>query len=187
MEHLIALGHRRFACIAGAAGLVSTRHRLEGYKQALAAAGLPVDERWIVDGESTKQGGRRAMERLLAMGLGRNEEAPKAVFAANDLMAVGALQAVREAGLSVPGDVSIAGFDGIALSEVVEPALTTVQQPIYELGRRLADVLLDLLGDTTGSGRRPRRSCHVRQRAPGYVRREVLPCRLVVRGSTGPP
>lgn len=187
VEHLIALGHRRFACIAGAAGLVSTRHRLEGYKQALAAAGLPVDERWIVDGESTKQGGRRAMERLLAMGLGRNEEAPKAVFAANDLMAVGALQAVREAGLSVPGDVSIAGFDGIALSEVVEPALTTVQQPIYELGRRLADVLLDLLGDAPGAGDAPGGRPGSRKRALGHVRREVLPCRLVVRGSTGPP
>lgn len=173
VEHLIALGHRRIACLTGAAGLVSTRHRLEGYRQAIRAAGLPVDERWIVDGESTKPGGRRAMERLLAMGLGRDKTAPTAVFAANDLMAIGALRVAREAGLRVPEDVSIAGFDGIPVSEVVEPSLTTVQQPIYELGRQLADVILTLLDEER------------RDEVP--VLRHIAPCRLVVRGSTAPP
>lgn len=172
VEHLIALGHRRIACVTGAAGLVSTRHRLEGYRQAMAAAGLPVDERWIVDGESTKAGGRRAMENLLAMGLGRDAEAPTAVFAANDVMAIGALLAAREAGLRVPDDVSIAGFDGIPMAEVVDPPLTTVQQPIYELGRKLADVILTLL------------EAERRKEAP--VLQEIVPCRLVVRGSTAP-
>src|SRR5690606_41159578 len=76
------------------------------------------------------------MENLLAMGLGRDAEAPTAVFAANDVMAIGALLAAREAGLRVPDDVSIAGFDGIPMAEVVDPPLTTVQQPIYELGRK---------------------------------------------------
>lgn len=173
VEHLIALGHRRIACLTGATGLVSTRHRLEGYRRAMRAAGLPVDERWIVDGESTKPGGRRAMERLLALGLGRDETAPTAVFAANDLMAIGALLAARRAGLRVPEDVSIAGFDGIPLSEVVEPGLTTVQQPIYELGRELADVILALLDEE--------------KRAETPVLQRVVPCRLVVRGSTAPP
>src|SRR5690606_2804957 len=172
VEHLSALGHRRIACVTGAAGLVSTRHRLEGYRQARAAAGLPVDERWIVDGESTKAGGRRAMENLLAMGLGRDAEAPTAVFAANDVMAIGALLAAREAGLRVPDDVSIAGFDGIPMAEVVDPPLTTVQQPIYELGRKLADVILTLL------------EAERRKEAP--VLQEIVPCRLVVRGSTAP-
>lgn len=172
VAHLIALGHRRIACVTGAAGLVSTRHRLEGYRQAMAAAGLPVDERWIVDGESTKAGGRRAMENLLAMGLGRDAEAPTAVFAANDVMAIGALLAAREAGLRVPDDVSIAGFDGIPMAEVVDPPLTTVQQPIYELGRKLADVILTLL------------EAERRKEAP--VLQEIVPCRLVVRGSTAP-
>ena len=172
VAHLIALGHRRIACVTGAAGLVSTRHRLEGYRQAMAAAGLPVDERWIVDGESTKAGGRRAMENLLAMGLGRDAEAPTAVFAANDVMAIGALLAAREAGLRVPDDVSIVGFDGIPMAEVVDPPLTTVQQPIYELGRKLADVILTLL------------EAERRKEAP--VLQEIVPCRLVVRGSTAP-
>lgn len=198
VEHLIALGHRRIACISGASGLVATRHRLEGYRQALVAAGLPVDERWIVDGASTRQGGRQAMATLLARGLGREEDAPTAVFAANDVMAIGAMVAAREAGLLVPRDVSIAGFDGIALSELVEPALTTVQQPIYELGTTLADVLLDLLERAHKSRRRSRaadqqvgavRPARGRRHEDvlNYVRREVLPCRLVVRGSTAPP
>ena len=172
VEHLIALGHRRIACVTGAAGLVATRHPREGYRQAMASAGLPVDERWIVDGESTKAGGRRAMENLLAMGLGRDAEAPTAVFAANDVMAIGALLAAREAGLRVPDDVSIAGFDGIPMAEVVDPPLTTVQQPIYELGRKLADVILTLL------------EAERRKEAP--VLQEIVPCRLVVRGSTAP-
>lgn len=178
VEHLIALGHRRIACLAGVAGLVSTRHRLQGYRQAMQAAGLPVDDKWIVDGESTKQGGRRAMEILLGMGLGQGDSKPTAVFACNDLMAVGALRAARDAGLAVPGDVSVVGFDGIPLAEMVEPALTTVQQPIYDLGRRLADVLLSLLEDA-------RQADGGHQNRP--VRRHVVPCRLVVRKSTGPP
>lgn len=173
VEHLIALGHRRIACVTGAAGMVSTRHRLEGYRQAMRDADLPVDERWIVDGESTKSGGRRAMERLLAIGLGRDEAAPTAVFAGNDLMAIGALRTAREAGLRVPQDVSIVGFDGISMSEVVEPALTTVQQPIYELGRQLADVILTLLAEE--------------RRDEVQVLRHIVPCELVVRGSTAPP
>lgn len=198
VEHLIALGHRRIACIAGAAGLVSTRHRLEGFRRAMAAAGLPVDERWIVDGESTRQGGRRAMRALIEMGLGRDEEAPTAVFACNDVMAIGAMVAAREAGLSVPGDVSIAGFDGIALSELVDPPLTTVQQPIYELGKTLAEVLLDVIEHSRKTHRRARKTAaavpaegpgrgRTQGHADGYVRREILPCRLVVRGTTAPP
>lgn len=178
VKYLISLGHRRIACLSGAVGLVSTRHRLEGYRLAMRDAGLPIDERWIVGGESTKSGGRRAMEKLLAMGLGRGESTPTAVFACNDLMAVGALRAARDAGLSVPEDVSVAGFDGIPLAELVEPALTTVQQSIYTLGRRLADVLLDLMEDA----RRSSGGGDVRK-----VRRHIVPCRLVVRGSTGPP
>lgn len=170
VEHLITLGHRRIACLAGAAGLVATRHRLEGYRRAMQEAGLTVDGGWVVDGGGTKQGGRRAMERLLVAGLGRG--GPTAVFACNDVMAVGALLAAREAGLSVPGDVSIVGFDGIPLSELVEPALTTVQQPIYDLGRSLAVVLLGQLDEP---------------RAEPRVERKVIPCHLVVRASTGPP
>jgi Transcriptional regulators len=87
-------------------------------------------------------------------------------------MAIGALLAAREAGLRVPDDVSIAGFDGIPMAEVVDPPLTTVQQPIYELGRKLADVILTLL------------EAERRKEAP--VLQEIVPCRLVVRGSTAP-
>src|SRR5690606_31573428 len=198
VEHLIALGHRRIACISSASGLVATRHRLEGYRQVMVAAGLPVDERWIVDGAATRQGDRQAMAMLLARGLGREEDAPTAVFAANDVMAIGAMVAAREAGLLVPRYVSIAGFDGIAVTELVEPALTTVQQPIYELGTTLADVLLDLLERAHKSRRRSRaadqqvgavRPARGRRHEDvlNYVRREVLPCRLVVRGSAAPP
>lgn len=179
VEHLIALGHRRIACLTGAAGLVATRHRVEGYRLAMRGAGLPVHDAWVLDGESTERGGRRAMETLLASGL--SADGPTAVFACNDLMAVGALRAARASGLSVPRDVSIVGFDGIPLAELVEPALSTVKQPIYDLGSSLADVLLAQLNDrgaASGSdgGQVVRR-----------VARKVVPCTLVVRGSTAPP
>lgn len=178
VEHLIGLGHTRIACLSGEAGLVASRQRLDGYLQAMTRAGLTVDEGWIIGGDSTERGGREAMERLLAhggVGSRRRETnipVPTAVFASNDLMAIGALRAARAAGLRVPRDVSIVGFDGIPMAEVVEPPLTSVKQPIYALGRRLADVLLAALERADSSGQ---------------VQREIVPGQLVVRGSTAAP
>lgn len=171
VHHLISLGHTRIACLTGEGGLAATKQRLEGYLQALTAANLRVEQRWIVDGQSTKRGGRRAMEKLLGRGL--VGDGPAAVFAGNDLMAVGALRAVKERGLRVPTDVSIVGFDGIPTAEMVEPALTTVQQPIYKFGRRLADVLLTQLGEATDGEK-------------GDAQQLIVPGRLVVRGTTAP-
>lgn len=176
VEHLIALGHRRIACVTGEAGLAATKQRLDGYLLAMREAGLPVLDEWVVSGDSTKSGGRRAMTRLLELGSSGDRAVPTAVFAGNDLMAVGALRAARDAGLRVPEDLSVVGFDGIPLAELVDPPLTTVKQPIYEFGRRLAAVLLAQLD---GAG--------VASGLEGPIRREIVPGRLVVRGSTGPP
>lgn len=211
VEHLISLGHRRIACLMGEEGLAATKQRLSGYLAALREAGIPVVDEWIVAGDSTKAGGRRAMEQLLALGVGGDPKGmPSAVFAGNDLMAVGALRAARDAGLRVPEDLSIVGFDGILLAELVDPGLTTVKQPIYEFGRRLGDALLaqlDGVGSGPGggsgagsgvgsgsgagvdSGARPGASpeAPADDAASNRVRREIVPGRLTVRGSTGPP
>ncbi|WP_100444463.1 LacI family DNA-binding transcriptional regulator [Glycomyces xiaoerkulensis] len=138
VEHLLALGRTRIATVAGPQDMVAGRARLEGYRRALAAA----DRRAIVAvGDFTAESGTDAMRQLLA-----DEPDLDAVFIASDLMAHGALSALREAGKRVPEDVAVVGFDDIALADYSEPPLTTVRQPITEIGRTLARHMLKLLG-----------------------------------------
>ncbi|TVT18657.1 LacI family transcriptional regulator, partial [Amycolatopsis rhizosphaerae] len=121
VRHLIARGHRRIATITGPPDNQPAIDRLAGYRRAMAEAGLPVPEDYVAEGDFYRASGQAAMRRLLALG-----EPPTAVFAAGDEMAVGALLAAREAGLRVPGDVALAGFDDIEIAALVDPALTTV-------------------------------------------------------------
>lgn len=137
VEHLLAKGHRRIATIAGPQDMVAGRARLAGYRQALADA----DRRAIVAvGDFTAESGHAGMRHLLA-----DEPDLDAVFVASDLMAHGALQALREAGRRVPEDVAVVGFDDIALASFCDPPLTTVRQPIVDIGRNLARLMLRLL------------------------------------------
>jgi LacI family transcriptional regulator len=136
-RYLIELGHLRIACIAGPSQLTPSAERVLGYRRALAEAGLPVDEGLIVPGDFRYEGGESAMWRLLRM-----EWPPTAVFCCNDLMAIGALRAIRTAGLLVPRDVSVAGFDDIRLASAMWPSLTTVAQPIVELATRSVEALI---------------------------------------------
>ncbi len=140
--HLIALGHRRIGCIAGPAHTSAGSERLAGYRDALVAAGLPVDESLIVPGEFDLASGYRAMRQLL-----EHSDPPTAVFAANDQMAIGALRALREAGVSVPEGCSVVGYDDTPLASYVAPPLTTVHQPVARLGRLAAETLLDRLAE----------------------------------------
>ncbi len=135
---LIALGHRRIGVIMGRKIEKASSDRLAGYHSALLEAGLPADPALAV--ESDFNGGCRAAHDLLA-----RPAAPTAIFAFNDNMAVGALRAARERGLDVPGDLSVVGFDDVEIAAVVTPALTTVRQPLQELGRVAAGVLYRLL------------------------------------------
>ncbi|WP_455354512.1 LacI family DNA-binding transcriptional regulator [Streptomyces sp. SYSU K217416] len=131
-EHLLTLGHRRIGYIAGPAGRTTTRHRLEGHRAAMAAAGLGDGaDRLTVHGPYDRRTGFDATRELL-----RRDPGLTAVVAANDTVALGACAALREEGLSIPGDVSVAGFDDLPFSADAVPALTTVRLPLYEAGAR---------------------------------------------------
>ena len=166
VQHLIALGHRRIAAITYAPpSHVISQHRLMGYRQALEQAGLRYDKRLIANGHFTSESGYEAMLALLR----RVAEPPTAVFVMSDVVAVGAIQAVRDMGYDVPKDMSFVGFDDIPLSQYLTPSLTTVRQPGVEIGRYAGETLLKLID----SG----------QRVPSTL----LPADIIARGSTCKP
>lgn len=140
MEHLINLGHRRIAFISPPSYLMFAEHRLIGYKRALEKHGLDFDPSLVVEGELTQSSGYRRMNQLLDL-----DDPPTAVVCGNDLMALGAISASQERGLKVGRDVAIVGFDDIPLAEHSHPPLTTVHQPIYEIGKRLSHMLVQII------------------------------------------
>jgi LacI family transcriptional regulator len=135
---LIVQGHRKFAVLAGPAGLLTAEDRLAGFLAGLAAWQVSVDPRLIVHGAFTRDGGYDAMSTVLAKG----SERPDCVFAVNDVMAVGALARARAAGLSVPADIGLAGFDDITTLRDVYPPLTTVRLPLARMGEMAARLVL---------------------------------------------
>ena len=161
--HLLSLGHRRIAYIAGPTREWDGIERQSGYEQALRAFGLQPEPSLIVRGGDRPEAGMQAMEQLLALPCH-----PTAVFCYNDLVALGAMRAARTAGLQVPQELSIVGFDDIDLAPFFEPALTTVAQPKRQMGEKAVQMILELL-------------------AGDRVEDCVLPGRLIVRGSTLPP
>ncbi len=140
-RHLLERGHRRIAHIAGLKRLADARDRLTGYRRALAEADVAYDESLVAEGGFIEDGGYRAMEELLERGAGFT-----AVFASNDQSAAGALKALRQAGLRVPDDVSLVGFDDLFIAHYLHPALTTVRQPFAEMGQAAARLALMSLG-----------------------------------------
>jgi LacI family transcriptional regulator len=144
-EHLLKLGHRSIAFIKGDPLHPDAQARERGFRAALSAAGVPVDETLVLDGDYREESGQRAAEQLLAVG-----KRFSAIFASNDQMAFGAALALHRRGLRVPQDVSLVGFDDLPSSSYFVPPLTSVRQPIYELGKLAAKAMLDLL-----AGRQP--------------------------------
>lgn len=139
--HLIGLGHRRIAFISNAPYSYSGAHdRFAGYRQALTEHDIPLAEHLIEKGEFLPETGQRAMERLLAM-----PERPTALFAASDVMAIGAMSAIQAARLRIPDDIAVVGFDDIFLAAHAQPPLTTVRVPAYGLGWTAAEVLISLI------------------------------------------
>lgn len=164
-EYLLALGHREIALIRGRDGSPLSADREAGYREALRAAGVEPDDRLILQGDFSAESGIRAVGSLFAQGLRFT-----AIQCSNDEMAFGAISAIRQRGLSVPADISVIGFDDIRMARYFDPPLTTVAQPMSEIGMESARLLLEIL-----AGRSP---------AP---QKRVFPVNLVVRSSTGAP
>ncbi len=137
-RYLIELGHRRIGHITGLMGLSSAVERLAGYKAALEEAGIPFNPQLVVEGDFWEQSGYEGTQKLLAL-----PQPPTAIFASNDLMAFGAYEAVRTNGLDIPKDISIVGFDDIPQASLVHPKLTTVHQPLDQMGRVAVQILLE--------------------------------------------
>lgn len=160
--HLIKLGHTRIVHLTGSPIGQTTYDRLEAYHQSLAEADLPEDPDLVMDGGFSELGGYRAIRQALQKGIEFS-----AIASASDEMAVGAIYALEDAGLRVPYDVSVTGFDDLEIAQVFRPALTTVKQPIRDIGHTAAQMLLDLLEN--------RLATH-----------NLLDTELVVRSSSGP-
>lgn len=146
--HLIGRGYRTIAYIGGPETAVPTRERLEGYLAARDAAGIPHDPQRIVFGDFTREAGRAAAAALLDSG-----NPPRAIVAGNDLIAVGVIDAARERGIQVPGELAVTGYDDIDAASLVSPALTTVENPAREIGRVSAQLILDRLDGTVDAAR----------------------------------
>jgi LacI family transcriptional regulator len=140
VQHLIDLGHRRIGYIGGPRHVSTVPDRVAGYRQALEQAGIPFDEHLVVDSNFHDEGGYKAAQLLLSL-----PDPPTAIFAGNDLMAIGAMAAARERGVAVPAQLSVVGFDDIHLAGYINPPLTTVAQPKYELGVIASQLLFERL------------------------------------------
>jgi LacI family transcriptional regulator len=159
-KHLLRMGRRRVATITGPAFAPAAVDRLEGYRAAIESAGLHLDESLVYEGDFSEASGRLGMRLLL-------EHRPDAVVAASDRMAAGALNELRGAGLVVPDDVALVGFDDMPLAAEMEPPLTTIRQRPHQMGLAAVSVLIDLIKD------------------PGAPRRVILPTEMIVRASCG--
>lgn len=136
-QHLVDLGHRRIGYINGAGDWIEAQDRLAGYRDILVKNGLPIDEALIRHGNWGVDSGYQAAQELLAL-----DEQPTAIFAANDIMALGAIYAIQEAGLRTPEDVALVGYDDRDFAAWIRPALTTVRMPSFEMGQAAARLLL---------------------------------------------
>ena len=165
IDHLVTLGHRRIGVISGPPGWMATEERREGWRQALSGAGIPVDPMLFVEADWELGPGADAAAQLLEL-----NDPPTAIFGFNDAIAIGAMKAAHERGLRVPEDVSIVGFDDLPHATIVTPPLTTIRQPLAEMGRAGVGLVLRLLGSQ-------------RLEAPQIE----LPTRMIVRESTAPP
>ncbi len=163
VRHLIEVGHQRIATITGPLNTMVGLERRDGFKQALMEGGRPIVPDLIVEGDFTQETGYQAMQRLL-----ERSPRPDAVFVANDTMAIGAMRAIHDAGLRVPDDVALASFDNLPVASYVNPALTSVNQPMFETGDVAAQILIAMIEGTMP-----------------VSARTLLPTNLVVRQSSG--
>ena len=165
VTHLIELGHQNIAVITGDVESPSTLQRLEGYRQALYAAGISYREENIFQGAYTLEAGVRITKQVLLA-----KHRPSAIFCMSDEMAMGCIATLKEHGFGVPEDISVVGFDDIRFAQYLSPPLTTIAQPVEAIGRTCANILIDLIEDVA---------------APES--KHILPHKLIVRASTTAP
>ncbi len=164
VAHLLKLGHRRIACITNASlAYTAAVERLAGYRRALASASLPFDPQLVRYGDFGPESGRLKMADLLTL-----DDPPSAVFVASDVVAFGAMNAIREHGMRVPEDIAVVGFDDVPFARYVDPPLTSIHLPAVDLTRQAVELLLQLI-----------------RRDEPYERNVVLDSHLVVRASCG--
>jgi LacI family transcriptional regulator len=139
VQHLSGLGHQRVGCVIGSPDFTSVHYQLKGFRQAMHACGLSIDESLIIEAELTQRGGYGAAQTLLSQ-----SEPPTAIVTGSDLMALGVMSAAQDQGLDVGRDIAVAGFDDIPLAETSHPTLTTVRQPAHRLGQVMGHMLVTL-------------------------------------------
>jgi LacI family transcriptional regulator len=161
-NHLIELDHRIIGCISGPKGVRLSSERIDGYRQALKSAGISLDPRMIVEGDFQYQSGYEGSKALF-----NQQPSPTAIFACNDLMAIGVYRFAHENNLNVPEQLSIVGFDDVRLSAYTNPPLTTVHQSKHEMGSKAAKLLMTRIADQDLE-----------------PRQEILATNLIIRGST---
>lgn len=161
VSHLIGLGHRQIVLLGGTPKFYTSIKRKEGYKRAFEDAGIALDQDLMLNGNFSKDDGYREMKRLLC-----KRQDITAVFAANDVMALGAYQAIRERGLRIPEDISVVGYDNQEFCDLVDPPLTTISKHRRAMGRKAAEIILDVIDNKSRS------------------QRIVMPTDLIVREST---
>jgi LacI family repressor for deo operon, udp, cdd, tsx, nupC, and nupG len=165
-NYLLGLGHERIAFIYGEHKTLLTQDRENGYREAMTGAKKTIDSGWVVEGKLTLAGAIAATDKLLA-----HPKRPTAIFCANDEMAMGCLHAVKAAGLRIPDDISVIGFDDNRYAHIMDPPLTTVRQPAYEIGERVMLRLLHEIENGRSHDAEP----------------EIVPHELVIRDSAAPP
>jgi LacI family transcriptional regulator len=145
VTHLIEHGHRRIGLVAGRLGFSTTQERIEGYRAALSAGALPFDPQLLVNGESSSEPARLATQQLLTLA-----SPPTAIMAANNMMTIGAMHALRDANLAVPGQMALVGFDDFDWADFFVPRLTVIAQPVEALGARAVKLLLKRIESPEG-------------------------------------
>ncbi len=173
VRELIAAGHRRILHITGTRGLTGSERRIQGYRRALATAGLAADPDLMIDGHFSTEGGRNALRSWLAAHVG--QPLPDAIFAGSDAIAIGCLEVLAKAGYAVPRDISVVGFDDTLAARTTVPQLTTVRQPLRAMGMRAVETLLERIRHNLGQSAPD---------APGTI---VFPVEIVHRASDQPP
>ena len=165
-DYLIAAGHKRIAFIYGLDQSLLTRDREYGYRSAMLNAGLEIEEGWVLEGKLSIAGARKATRSLL-----KHQNGPTAIFCANDEMAMGAYHEIHSAGLKIPRDISVVGFDDIRYAAVMDPPLTTISQPAEEIGKRVMCRLLREIEEGRSKNGAP----------------EIVPHKLIIRQSVAAP
>jgi LacI family transcriptional regulator len=160
-DHLLRLGHKRVGTITGPENMIPSFDRLQGYREALRNRNMSFLPELVQEGDFSEQSGYSCMQNLIARRV-------DAVFAASDAMAYGAMRAIRESGLNIPGDIAVVGFDDLPGSAKTNPALTSVRQPIYRLGYHGTETLVDII-----------------QHPESQPRHVILPTELVIRETCG--